>query len=284
MASIPQSTSIPYRKYSWISLYSRVLQKLPAGHVEQASTAGHESRQQQCSGTRNDVLHVDANETSNQVESPQSPKHRQLACIHADFSLLNGVQWPAATSLPKVDHTDSAHSGANVRHGSRDVRSPNDGAEVRSAHGVLQSACSGHEACWNQAAWDKGCRDQQGRFQNESQAIERLAIKVHLVLVDEEATCIGSNQKREDQRACFLQGLVRKLALVIAFQAECDIGRAPRHMGCVEPPGLEGDHIGCAGTCGQAPAKTRHVELRPLEALADGSGFLVHLLRVGRLP
>ena len=210
-----------------------ILEKLAAGHVEEAHAARHGRRHQECGGTRDDVLRVDPDEASDQVEGPQPRQHRQLACIHADFSLFNGVQWPAATSLPKVDHTDSAHSGANVRHGSRHVRSTDDSAEVRSAHGVLQSACSGHEACWNQATWEKGCRDQQGGFQNESQAIECLAIEVHLVLVDKEAACIGSNQKRKDQRTGFLQALVCKLTLVVAFQAESDIGRAPCHVRCV---------------------------------------------------
>ena len=93
---------------------------------------------------------------------------------------------------------------------------------------------------------------------------------MHLVLVDENSAGVCPNQEREDQRACFRQGLGTILTLLVAFQSEGNVGGASGNVRGIQTPGLVSNDICRTRTCGQTPAETHDPKLWPLEALADG--------------
>mmetsp|Transcript_63002 Transcript_63002/g.150509 ORF Transcript_63002/g.150509 Transcript_63002/m.150509 type:complete len:215 (-) Transcript_63002:26-670(-) len=113
-----------------LQLLNVVLEKPPAGHVEEANTASDKGRHEKSAGTWNHILHVDSNKASNQVEGPQPCQHCQLPCIYSDLSTVDVVQRCTATSFPEIDHADAAHRRADVRDRPSDMRRADDCTEM----------------------------------------------------------------------------------------------------------------------------------------------------------
>mmetsp|Transcript_23630 Transcript_23630/g.49019 ORF Transcript_23630/g.49019 Transcript_23630/m.49019 type:complete len:240 (-) Transcript_23630:337-1056(-) len=190
-----------------LQLLDVVLQDLAACHVEETNTSSEGSWEQQGTlrGSRDDVFHVDSEETSHEIKAPEPEEHGQLPRVNAHFGPLHVVQLGTAATLSDVNHADSPKCGTNVGDGASHVRGADNGTKVGSAHGILQAACCRHQANREQPAWNEGGCHQQAGVQYQSQAIEGLAHEVHLILVDQETAGICTTQEGENQQACFLQ-------------------------------------------------------------------------------
>mmetsp|Transcript_42192 Transcript_42192/g.100542 ORF Transcript_42192/g.100542 Transcript_42192/m.100542 type:complete len:231 (+) Transcript_42192:407-1099(+) len=181
-----------------LQLLEVFLQKVAEGHVEEPQAASEKGGHQQGTRPGDEVLHVDADQPAHEIEAPEAEEHCKLPGVYTHLSTLNVVQPGASAALAEVDHADAAERGPDVSHRASHMRGSDDGAEVGGAHGVLQATCASNEARRDKATRDKRGKDKEGRVHKKGQAVEGLASKVHLVLVNEKAARVGAHQKRED--------------------------------------------------------------------------------------
>mmetsp|Transcript_112382 Transcript_112382/g.357184 ORF Transcript_112382/g.357184 Transcript_112382/m.357184 type:complete len:379 (+) Transcript_112382:888-2024(+) len=271
-----------------LDFLQEALQRLPEERVHGSDSECETSRDQQGLDSH---LRVEIRSQcgSEQEAEPHGQQHEQLPGIHAHLGNLHQVEARAPATLSEEDHRDAAQSRADVGDGARDVSRPHHGAEVGSAHGVLQTRCDRREARRDDLLLGRGdlglvrqkhCNHQQQRVAHQRQTVARLATEVHLILVDEHAASEGTEQEGDNQHRRVGEGAELSVALMIALDVHTDRSGEPGHVGDIECPSTEGDNVDQACAHGQGPTEDEHPRARTLEA---GRGFLRLHLHLGAL-
>mmetsp|Transcript_16752 Transcript_16752/g.46375 ORF Transcript_16752/g.46375 Transcript_16752/m.46375 type:complete len:378 (-) Transcript_16752:169-1302(-) len=271
-----------------LDFLQEALQRRPEERVRGSDCACETSRDQQGFDSH---LRVEIRSKcgSEQEAAPHGQQHEQLPGIHAHLGNLHQVEARAPATLSEEDHREAAQSRADVGDGARDVSRPHHGAEVGSAHGVLQTRCDRREARRDDLLLGRGdlglvrqphCHHQQHRVAHQRQTVARLATEVHLILVDEHAASEGTEQKGANQHRSVGERTELSVALVIALDMHTDRSGGTGHVGHIDSPSTEGDNVDQARAHGQGPTEDEHPRARPLEA---GPGFVRLNLHLGAL-
>mmetsp|Transcript_50552 Transcript_50552/g.162376 ORF Transcript_50552/g.162376 Transcript_50552/m.162376 type:complete len:381 (-) Transcript_50552:141-1283(-) len=271
-----------------IDFLQEALQRRPEERVRGSDCECETSRDQQ--GFDSHVrVEIRSRCGSEQEAAPHGQQHEQLPSIHAHLGNLHHVEARAPATLSEEDHRDAAQSRADVGDGARDVSRPHHGAEVGSAHGVLQTRCDRREARRDDLLLGRGdlglvrqkhCHHQQHRVAHQRQTVERLATEVYLILVDEHAASEGTEDEGANHQQSEGERAELSVALVIALDMHTDRSGGTGHVGHIDSPSTEGDNVDQARAHGQGPTEDEHPRARPLEA---GPGFVRLNLHLGAL-
>mmetsp|Transcript_69051 Transcript_69051/g.200351 ORF Transcript_69051/g.200351 Transcript_69051/m.200351 type:complete len:200 (+) Transcript_69051:333-932(+) len=165
----------------------------PALHLRPEEGVGEAHEERQGCGKQQSVhAHlapsVRPDDCPQEEARPHGRQDKQFPGVDGNLGALQDVQPGATDAPPEQHHGEATRGGADVRERPGDVRRPDDGAEMRSAHGVLQAASAGSEAGREHAVAAEVVLDDRGEQKqgvaDEGGPIQRLASDVDVVFVN----------------------------------------------------------------------------------------------------
>mmetsp|Transcript_42296 Transcript_42296/g.101100 ORF Transcript_42296/g.101100 Transcript_42296/m.101100 type:complete len:326 (-) Transcript_42296:16-993(-) len=140
-------------------------------------------------------------------------QHKELHGVIPKLHTLELVGLAAPAAVHQEDHGRPASSGTNVCGSACDVRRAHNRAEVHGAHSVLQATGHRRKAtgsddirlqvlvlCNSFSGGNACCCNKQATVPQQSDSVEGLATKMHLVLGDDQSTKEGPKDERAHQQ------------------------------------------------------------------------------------
>mmetsp|Transcript_53044 Transcript_53044/g.113282 ORF Transcript_53044/g.113282 Transcript_53044/m.113282 type:complete len:205 (+) Transcript_53044:759-1373(+) len=157
-------------------------------------------------------------------------------------------------------------------------------SKVGGAHGVLQTTSCCSDAASQQWFFMECGDNKQDGVSHQGQTVERLATKVHLVLIDEDAAEEGSEEEGDEDQDCPVQVLEVHSSLVHALDMHADRSGIPSHVRDIGAPTTVGHHIHNASTGSQGPAEDQDPSAWTFEAVPGCRGLPVRFGAYGKGP